>query len=71
VLARARPRHEAIADISGVPVGTVRSRLSAAKRKLAEELLETAAATHDDDLARCAVRRRRAKRTRAWSATAT
>jgi RNA polymerase sigma-70 factor, ECF subfamily len=44
--------YEAIADICGVPVGTVRSRLSAAKVKLAEELLETAAAAHDDELAR-------------------
>ena len=44
--------YEAIADICGVPVGTVRSRLSAAKRKLAEELLETAAAAHDDALGR-------------------
>ena len=32
--------YEAIADVCGVPVGTVRSRLSAAKAKLAEELLE-------------------------------
>jgi RNA polymerase sigma factor (sigma-70 family) len=44
--------YEAIADICGVPVGTVRSRLSAAKRKLAEELLETAAGPHDDGIAR-------------------
>jgi RNA polymerase sigma factor (sigma-70 family) len=44
--------YEAIAEICGVPVGTVRSRLSAAKRKLADELLETAAAPHDDELAR-------------------
>lgn len=44
--------YEAIAVLSGVPVGTVRSRLSAAKAKLAEELLETAAAAHDDALAR-------------------
>jgi RNA polymerase sigma factor (sigma-70 family) len=44
--------YETIADICGVPVGTVRSRLSAAKAKLAEELLETAAAAHDDELAR-------------------
>jgi RNA polymerase sigma factor (sigma-70 family) len=44
--------YEAIADICGVPVGTVRSRLSAGKRKLAEELLETAAAAHDDPIGR-------------------
>jgi RNA polymerase sigma-70 factor, ECF subfamily len=44
--------YEAIAELCGVPVGTVRSRLSAAKAKLAEELLETAAAMHDDALAR-------------------
>jgi RNA polymerase sigma-70 factor (ECF subfamily) len=44
--------YEAIAELCGVPVGTVRSRLSAAKAKLAEELLETAAAAHDDALAR-------------------
>jgi RNA polymerase sigma factor (sigma-70 family) len=43
---------EAIADTFGVPVGTVRSRLSAAKRRLAEELLETAAAAHDEAIAR-------------------
>ena len=35
-----------------MPVGTVRSRLSAAKAKLAEELLETAAAAHDEADAR-------------------
>ena len=44
--------YEAIADVCGVPVGTVRSRLSAAKSRLAEELLETAAAAHDDEVAR-------------------
>jgi RNA polymerase sigma factor (sigma-70 family) len=44
--------YEAIAEISGVPVGTVRSRLNAAKTKLADELLETAAVAHDDLLAR-------------------
>jgi RNA polymerase sigma-70 factor, ECF subfamily len=44
--------YEAIAELCGVPVGTVRSRLSAAKAKLAEELLETAAAEHDDGMAR-------------------
>ena len=44
--------YEAIAEMCGVPVGTVRSRLSAAKAKLAEELLETAAAAHDEAIAR-------------------
>ena len=44
--------YEAIAEVCGVPVGTVRSRLSAAKTKLAEELLETAAAAHDEAIAR-------------------
>lgn len=39
-----RPRsYEEIARISGVPVGTVRSRLNAARRALAERLLEAAA----------------------------
>lgn len=36
--------YTAIADICGVPVGTVRSRLSAARARLADELLLTAAA---------------------------
>ena len=44
--------YEAIAEVCGVPVGTVRSRLSAAKRRLAEELLETAALAHDEAMAR-------------------
>jgi len=44
--------YEAIAELCGVPVGTVRSRLSAAKRKLAEELLESAAFAHDEAMAR-------------------
>jgi RNA polymerase sigma-70 factor, ECF subfamily len=39
--------YEAIAEICGVPVGTVRSRLNAARAKLADELLATAAAPHD------------------------
>jgi RNA polymerase sigma-70 factor (ECF subfamily) len=43
--------YEAIAEVCGVPVGTVRSRLSAAKAKLADELLETAATAHDDLMA--------------------
>ena len=44
--------YEAIAELCGVPVGTVRSRLSTAKRRLAEELLETAAFAHDEAMAR-------------------
>jgi RNA polymerase sigma-70 factor (ECF subfamily) len=42
--------YEAIADLCGVPVGTVRSRLSAAKARMATELLDTAAAPFDDHL---------------------
>ena len=44
--------YEAIAQLCDVPVGTVRSRLSTAKAKLAEELLETAAVAHDEAIAR-------------------
>ncbi|HEX5618909.1 MAG TPA: sigma-70 family RNA polymerase sigma factor [Solirubrobacteraceae bacterium] len=40
--------YDAIADICGVPVGTVRSRLNAARGKLADELLATAALAHTD-----------------------
>lgn len=40
--------YEAIARICGVPVGTVRSRLNAARTQLAEALLELAAERHDD-----------------------
>jgi RNA polymerase sigma-70 factor (ECF subfamily) len=38
--------YEAIADLCGVPVGTVRSRLNAARTQLADALLETAAERH-------------------------
>lgn len=38
--------YEAIADLCGVPVGTVRSRLNAGRAKLAHALLETAADAH-------------------------
>jgi RNA polymerase sigma factor (sigma-70 family) len=40
--------YEAIANLCGVPVGTVRSRLNAARAKLANELMETAALAHAD-----------------------
>jgi RNA polymerase sigma-70 factor (ECF subfamily) len=38
--------YDAIADLCGVPVGTVRSRLNAARNQLADALLETAAERH-------------------------
>jgi RNA polymerase sigma-70 factor, ECF subfamily len=38
--------YDAIADLSGVPVGTIRSRLNAARTQLADALLETAADRH-------------------------
>jgi RNA polymerase sigma-70 factor (ECF subfamily) len=47
-----------IAAFSGVPIGTVRSRLAEGKAKLAERLLRSAADRHDD------VRERTARRTR-------
>ena len=51
--------YAAIADICDVPVGTVRSRLNAARARLADELLATAAAAHTD-----------ASRSRGWSLAA-
>jgi RNA polymerase sigma factor (sigma-70 family) len=40
--------YDAIAELCGTPVGTVRSRLNAARRRLADELLQTAADAHPD-----------------------
>jgi RNA polymerase sigma-70 factor (ECF subfamily) len=40
--------YDQMADVCGVPVGTVRSRLSQARSKLHEALLRTAEKTHDD-----------------------
>ena len=40
--------YAAIADLCGVPVGTIRSRLSAARQQLADALLATAACAHTD-----------------------
>jgi RNA polymerase sigma-70 factor (ECF subfamily) len=39
--------YETIAELCGVPVGTVRSRLSAARARLADELLATVADAHE------------------------
>ena len=44
--------YERIAQVCGVPVGTVRSRLSQARAKLAEALTATAAGAHTDVRAR-------------------
>lgn len=52
-----------IADICGVPVGTVRSRLADARGKLARSLLETADAAHDDVRPLTESRRREAEQT--------
>jgi RNA polymerase sigma factor (sigma-70 family) len=41
------PTYAEIAAILGIPVGTVRSRLNEAKRRLAEELLASAGLSHD------------------------
>ncbi len=46
-----RTSYAEIASILGVPVGTVRSRLNHGKRKLADSLLEAAAAEHHDHAA--------------------
>ncbi len=52
---------EQLADVCGVPVGTVRSRLNQARRKLYDALLDTADATHDDATAWMRMHRRHAE----------
>jgi RNA polymerase sigma factor (sigma-70 family) len=54
-------RYEAIADVCGVPVGTVRSRLSQARSKLSESLLATVHSAHADAGTEFTRRRREAE----------
>jgi RNA polymerase sigma factor (sigma-70 family) len=53
--------YEQIAALCGVPVGTVRSRLNQARARLADALLATVGAAHDDVSAITAARRREAE----------
>lgn len=55
--------YEEIAELCAIPVGTVRSRLNQARRKLAEALLNTADRPHCDARALTAVHRRLAEET--------
>ncbi|MEV0714369.1 sigma-70 family RNA polymerase sigma factor [Asanoa sp. NPDC050611] len=55
--------YQDIADVCGVPVGTVRSRLSEARRRLGDALLATADTAHADMAALTSTRRREAEET--------
>ncbi|MET8138888.1 sigma-70 family RNA polymerase sigma factor [Sphaerisporangium sp. NPDC005288] len=55
--------YEHIAEVCGIPVGTVRSRLSQARAKLSQALLATASLAHDDVAAQETRRRRQAEET--------
>lgn len=53
--------YEHIAELCGVPVGTVRSRLNQARAKMSEALLATASLAYDDVAALTEARRREAE----------